>query len=61
LIKLTALTLIERILESKYLNERSMTKQTLYHTTLTLMTSLFDLNYYKDFRSTDQTHNSYPN
>jgi hypothetical protein len=47
-----------------------MTNQTIYPltkltnltlmTTLTLMTSFFDLNYYKDFRMTNQTHNSYP-
>jgi len=42
------------------LDERSMTNQTVYPltklTTLTLMTTI---NYYKDFRTTDQTQNSY--
>jgi len=53
------------------LDERSMTNQTIYRltkltnltlmTTLTLMTRFFDLNYHKDFRTTDQTQNSYLN
>jgi len=52
-------------LESKYLDERSMTNKTIYRliklTTLTLMTRFFDLNYYKDFLTTNETQNSYPN
>jgi len=69
--KLKILTLTERILESKYLDERSMTNETVYRltklttltlmTTLTLVTRFFDLNYYKDFLTTDQTQNSYFN
>ena len=30
-------------------------------TTINQMTRFFDLNYYKDFKSTNQTNNSYPN
>jgi len=49
----------------KYLDERSMTNQTLYQliklTTLTLMTRFFDLNYFEDVTTTGQTHDSYPN
>jgi len=63
--KLKILTITERILESKYLDERSMTNQTIYRpiklTTLTLMTRFSDLNYYKAFLMTDQTQSSYLN
>jgi len=48
-----------------------MTNQTIYRltklttltamTTLTLMTRFFDINNYKDFLTTNQTQNSYPN
>jgi len=42
-----------------------MTNKTIYRliklVTLNPMTSFFDLNYYKDFNTTDQIHNSYPN
>jgi hypothetical protein len=38
----------------------SLTTLTLM-TTLALMTRFFDLNHDKDLRTTDQTHNSYPN
>jgi len=42
-----------------------VTNKTIYQliklVTLNLMTSFFDINYYKDFNTIDQTHNSYPN
>jgi len=41
-----------------------MINQTIYRlikvTTLALMTRFFDLNYFKDVRANNQTHNSYP-
>jgi len=64
-VRLKILTITERILESKYLDERTMTNQTIYRpiklTTLTLMTRFSDLNYYKAFLMTDQTQSSYLN
>jgi len=64
LIKPTTLTLTERILQSKHIDECSTTNEYLYRliklTNITLMTRIFNLNYFQDVKTTHQTHNSYP-